>query len=208
MRGGPPAQSLRDSSPAGGAMGAGAGGPPHSGGRWDQGCAGGGAETGRLRCAGTSPSVAARQLPRGGSNGSGSGRPAPSFLPPPVIPAQAGIHATSQHPLTPRRSRRSTDVSNARAGRSSAVGRSKPLRCHQIAWIPACAGMTEGWGGRGGGGAERGRLRCAGASPSVAARQLPRGGSNGSGSGSAPQSGGEGIRVARGKAGGGGEAGV
>ena len=65
--------------------------------------------------------------------------------PPSVIPAQAGIHATSQHPLAPRRSRRSTDVSNARAGRSSAVGRSKPLRWLQIAWIPACAGMTEGW---------------------------------------------------------------
>ena len=62
-----------------------------------------------------------------------------------VIPAQAGIQATTQHPLTLRRPRRSTHVSNARAGRSSAVGQSKPLRCPQIAWIPACAGMTEGW---------------------------------------------------------------
>ena len=62
-----------------------------------------------------------------------------------VIPAQAGIHATAQHPVAPRRSRRSTDVSNARAGRSSAVGQSKPSRWLQIAWIPACAGMTEGW---------------------------------------------------------------
>ena len=68
----------------------------------------------------------------------------PSIIParPSVIPAKAGIHATAQPCDEPPSARRPTRGPSAPRviGRRRALG--APLT-PQIAWIPACAGMTE-----------------------------------------------------------------
>ena len=62
----------------------------------------------------------------------------PSVIPAPpsVIPAQAGTHAVGAAQLTLNTRRRRA----AQVGRHSIVTRTEAL---EIAWIPACAGMTE-----------------------------------------------------------------
>ena len=58
-----------------------------------------------------------------------------------VIPAQAGIQANRRHSFAPR------THNGPQTPRRVAVGAPKTLRNHEIAWIPAYAGMTEGRAG-------------------------------------------------------------
>ena len=69
-------------------------------------------------------------------------QPCPSFRAPSVIPAEAGIHATTQPCDEPPSARRPTRAPSARRviGRRRTLG--VPLT-PQIAWIPASAGMTD-----------------------------------------------------------------
>ena len=62
----------------------------------------------------------------------------PSFLRPSVIPAQAGIQANR------RRSFAFRTPNGPQTPLREAVGAPRTTRSHEIAWIPACAGMTEG----------------------------------------------------------------
>ena len=57
-----------------------------------------------------------------------------------VIPAQAGTHAVgAAHPALGIRRRRGS-------GFGRADGILRRVLAAEVAWVPACAGMTEGWG--------------------------------------------------------------